>query len=144
MANLIYNNAKKIIGDGSIDWDAGGQTFRVLLTTAAYTPDIDAHVFVSSITNELSGGAYVRKDIVNRAVTVDNANDRADYKGDNVTWTALNAGTAAWCVLFKLVTNDADSLLIAALDIPDTLTNGTDFTLRWDSQASNGALFRIS
>jgi hypothetical protein len=144
MANLVYNNAKKIIGDGTIDWDAAGQTFRLLLTTAAYTPDIDAHVFVSSVTNEHSGGAYVRKDVLNRSVVLDLTNDRADYKADNVTWTAINSGLAAWAILFKLVTNDADSLLIAAIDIPDTTFNGTDFTIRWDSQASNGAVFRVS
>jgi hypothetical protein len=143
MANLIYNNAKKLLGDGTIDWDNGAHIYRVLLTTASYTPNVDTHIFVSSVTNELSGGAYVRKDITTRSIAVDTTNDRADYMGDNVTWATINAGTAAWAIIFKLVTNDADSPLILAVDLPDTLTNGTDFTVRWDSQPSNGAVFRV-
>lgn len=139
-----YNNAKKLLGNGSIDWASVGQTFRVLLASSSYVPDIDAHVFVSSVTNELSGGGYSRKDIVNRSIVIDTTTDRADYKGDNVTWTSLSVGAVAWVILFKLVTNDSDSLLIAAFDITGTNTNGLDFILRWDAQALNGTVFRVS
>jgi len=146
MASLIYTNATKLIGDGTVDWDNGGHTYRVLLVTPTYSIDVDGHVFVSHITNELSGTGYVRKDLANRAVTVDNANNRSDYKADNVTWTAITAAnaTAALAIVFKFVTNDADSPLIAAIDFPDTIMNGGDFQLKWDGQASNGTLFRLA
>jgi hypothetical protein len=143
MASVIFNNAKKLLGDGTINWPAN--TIRVALVTTAYTPDIDAHLYVSSITNELSGTGYSRKDLANKSVVVDNANDRADYKADNVTWTAISASgaTAGAAVVYKFGTVDGDSPLIAYVDITDTIMNGGDFTIKWDNQASNGAVIRV-
>ena len=142
MASLIYNNAKMLIGNGTLNWTSG--TYRIALVTSTYTPDIDNHVYVSSITNELTGGNYVRKDTTNRTITVDSANDRADYKADNITWTAINAGTVGAAILYKFNTNDADSQLIAYIDLTDTVTNGGDFTIKWEGQASNGRIFSIA
>jgi hypothetical protein len=142
MASSIYNNAKFAVNANG--WTSG--TWRVLLVNATYSPNIDTHVFVSAVTNELAGGTYVRKDLAGQAVAVDNANDRADYKADNVTWTALAAGgaTAAAAVVYKFVTNDADSILIAYVDFPDVVTNGFDLTVKWDGAASNGRVFSIT
>jgi hypothetical protein len=143
VANQTYNNAKKLIGDGTFDWDAGGQTYKCLLTTSSYTPNIDTHVFVSDVTNELTGGGYVRKTLATRTVTVDNTNDRADYKADNPVWTGLT-GSPALLVVYKEVTTDADSPLICVLDIPDQVLTSADFTVKFDAQATNGSVFRVS
>lgn len=142
MASTIYNNAKKALNAN--DWTAG--TWRVLLVDASYTPNIDTHVFVSAVTGELTGGTYVRKTLATQSVSVDNATDRANYLADNVTWSALAAGgaTAAGAVVYKFVTNDADSILFAYVDFADTATNGNDFTVKWDGQASNGAVMRVT
>ena len=140
MANVIYNNAKSALNANP--WTSG--TWQILLTTSSYTPDIDAHVYVAAVTNELIGTGYVRKTLAGQAVSVDTGNDRADFKANNVTWTAINAGTAAKAVVFKFVSSDADSILVACLDItPATVTNGGDFTLEWDGQAASGRLFSI-
>ena len=145
MSSTVYNNAKRMLGDGYIHWDGYGsvQTFKILLVNASYVPDIDTHVYVSSVTNELTGGNYVRKTLTTLSAVTDLAGDKCDYKADNVTWTAINAGTAAAAVLFLMGTNDADSQLIAYIDFTDTVTNGGDFTLKWDGQVSNGRLFSI-
>lgn len=143
MANLIYNSAKAAIGNGSIDWDSGGQTYRAVLCTSSYSPNQDTHVFVSDVTNELSGGGYTRKDLAGRAVTVDNTNDRADYKADTLLWSALT-GAPAWCLIFKFVSTDADSPLVCALDIPDQTLNAADFRVKFDGQEVNGSVFRVS
>lgn len=142
MASVVYNNAKKLLGDGSTNWTSN--TYRIALVTSSYTPDIVNHVYVSSLTNELTGTNYVRKDLTNKSVFVDNTNNRADYKADNLTWTGINAGTASAAVLYKFGTTDADSVLIAYIDFTDTVTNGGDFTLKWDGQTSNGRIFSIS
>lgn len=147
MANAVYNNAKKLIGDGTIDWDDGAATFRLLLVNTSYTVNIDTHIYVADITpltNELSGTGYSRKDLTTRTVVVDNANDRADYKADNVTWVGINAGTAAGAIVYKFVSADADSPLICYIDFADTVTNGGDFTLKFNGDPTNGAIFRIS
>ncbi len=144
MASVVYNSAKKNVGDGYLAWDSLTSTFRGLLVNASYTPDIDTHIYVSSITNELSGGGYVRKDIVGRTVSVDTGNDRADFNADNITWTAISGGTAAGLIIYKFVTADADSQLIAYIDFTDTVLNGGDFTLKFNNAASNGTVFRIA
>ena len=140
MANIIYNNAKSALN--AYPWTSG--TWKILLTTSSYTPDIDAHVYVSDVTNELVGTGYVRKTLAGQAVSIDTGNDRADFKANNVTWTAIQAGTAAKAIVYRFVTVDGDSPIIACLDItPATITNGGDFTLEWDGQLVNGRLFSI-
>lgn len=140
MSNVMYNAAKGSLNAN--DWTSG--TWKVLLTTSSYAINIDTHVFVSAVTNELSGGSYVRKTLTTSR-TVDNTNDRCDYLADNVTWTAVTAaaGAPAYAIVFKFVTNDADSLLICQLDAVATF-NGGDFTIKFDGQASNGTVFRLT
>jgi hypothetical protein len=133
-----YNRAKK--QDGSFDWDDVGQTFRVLLTTSSYTPNVD-HDFVSDVTNEIAGGGYVRKDVAGRAVVLDDANDRADHDADNLTWTALT-NAFRYAVLYRFVTNDADSVLLYYWDLGAQSVTASDFTIAWNAGASSGTVFR--
>jgi hypothetical protein len=147
VANLIFTNFTKLCADGTIDWDNGAHTYRMLLTTSSYSPDVDAHLYVTSVTNELSGGSYARKDLANRTVTKDDANNRSEYGADNVAFTALTNGqTATKAVIYKFGTGDADSPLIACLDI----NTGTgvvmtgDVTLKLNNGASTGGLFRVT
>ncbi len=134
----IYNRAKK--QDGSFDWDDGTQTFRVLLTTTSYAPNAD-HDFVADVTNEVTGGGYVRKDVTGRAVVIDDANDRVDHDAGNVTWTALTAAFR-YAVVYRFVTNDADSPLIAYFDLGAQSVTSSEWVLRWNAGASAGTVFR--
>jgi hypothetical protein len=144
MADLTYTNFSHGLSTAVYNWPtAAGQTYRVLLATTSYVPDQDNHIFVSSVTNELSGGGYVRKDITNRTASKDNANNRTDWLADCPTWTAIT-GTWRWAVVYKLVTNDADSLLIRAIDLTAVTSSGGDYLLRWDGQTSNGAVIRVA
>lgn len=147
MANTTYNHGKFEIGTGVILWASGAQTFRCLLTTGGYVPDPD-HNFVSDVTNELAGGGYARQDIAGRTVTEDDANDRADFKGNATSFTGLSSvQTFRWVVVYKFVTVDADSILIEALDMGAAginLTGLTAITLRWDADPVNGRLFSIT
>ena len=144
MVSTVYNNAKNLLGEGSITWDSVGQTYQVLLVNSSYVPNIDTDIYVSSVTNELVGGNYVRKTLANRATVTDTGNDRCDYKADNVTWSAISAGTPVAAVLFKFVSSDADSPLIAYIAFTSTVTNGGDLTLKWDGAVANGRLFSIA
>ena len=147
MANLIFTNATKIIGDGTIDWDNGAHTYRALLCTSSYTPDVDLDIYVSDIDNELSGGSYARKDLANRAVTKDTGTNASWYEADNLTYTGLTNGqTATQALIYKFVTNDADSPLIAKVDI----NTGTgvvmtgDVEIKWNSETTNGRIFTVT
>lgn len=134
-----YNRAKK--QDGSFDWDDGAQTFRVLLVTSSYTPNLD-HDFVSDVVaNEATGTGYVRKDVTGRAVVLDDTNDRADHDASNITWTALTS-TFRYAVLFRLVTVDGDSPVLHYFDLGAQSLTAQDFTIKWNGGASAGTVFR--
>jgi len=136
MANVAYNTAKKRLLDAGFNW--ASVDVRALLVTSGYSVDPD-DTFVDDLTpgsNELSGTGYVRKALASESTSQDNTNDRAEGDADDVTWSAINAGTAAAVVLYAFVTNDADSWLIAYVDtggFPIT-TNGGDLTIQWNAE----------
>ena len=144
MASNVFTNATKLFGDGDIDWLV--DTIKIMLMKSAYTPDVDANIFVADITaNELTVGGYARVTLATKFSTKDNANNRTDYGADNPVWAALAAGeTIGWAVIFKQVTNDADSTLIAVLDGADVATNGGQITLRFNGTAVSGIAFRLA
>lgn len=128
-------------------------TLKAMIVKSTYTPDRD-HVFVDAITgggHELSGTGYAagfgasgRKTLANTAFAKDDTNDLVKLTADNVTWTALNAGTGRYVVIIKELTNDAASLILAVHDLNATagiLFNGQDWVfacpstgfLKWTS-----------
>jgi hypothetical protein len=121
-------------------------TLKVMLlgTSVPYTPDPD-HRFVNSVAaSEIAVANYTggfggsgRKALASRTLVTNDTNDRGEFDAADVVWTALGAGaTIAYVVLFKELTSDALSPLIALFDITDTLTNGGDITIAWSSSPS--------
>jgi hypothetical protein len=53
MADIVFNSFKRDIMNGSIN--LASDTFKIMLVTSAYTPDMDAHTKRSDVTNEVSG-----------------------------------------------------------------------------------------
>lgn len=88
MAWTFYNAAKLKIGNGTIDLDT--DTFKIMLVTSAYTPDIDADDFRNDVeAAEISGTGYTAGGETLTTVTLsqDNVNDRAIWDADNPQWT---------------------------------------------------------
>jgi hypothetical protein len=139
MTTLYNRGMYELSGGGAGDWDAGGQTYRVLLVTSAYTFDRD-HDFVADLTSELSGGGYARQDLTGRATALNDTADQVEYSADNVSFT-LTAQAPAAAIVYRFVSSDADSPLVAycTFTAPGTVT-GT-FTVRWSGGASGGILF---
>lgn len=81
MADLIFNKAKKYIGDGTIDLDS--HTLKIMLLADTYTPDATDEVKADIVAHELAGGSGY---------------STGGYALQNVTWTE-DSGT---------VTLDAD------------------------------------
>lgn len=142
MANFIYRQAKADLVNGTHDWDDGTQTYKVLLVGTGYTPSA-LHVFVADLgANELSGTGYVagfagsgRKSLVARTVTVDPSIDRSELDADDVQWVTISAGTAKAIIVYRHLTSDADSRVIAYIDnggLP-LLTNGNDLIVMWNA-----------
>jgi len=131
MASINYNNLFKLALEGNIDLI--DDTINVLLVDASYT-ESKAHTFVSSVVaNELSGTGYSRKTLAGKSVTIDVGNSRVSFDATDPVWTGLNAGTIGGAVLFKQVTNDADSPVICFLDPTNLVTNGSDVTLQFNA-----------
>lgn len=136
MANFLYNSAKAGFVNGTIDWD--NSVIKALLVKNTYSQDKD-HKFVADLTpasNELTGPGYARKTLVNNTVVQDDVNDVAKVDSDDLTWTAIDAGTAAGMVLYKEGSSDADSVLIAYINdggFPVT-TNGGDLIMEFNAE----------
>lgn len=125
-----FNRGKFIVADGSLDWTA--DTIRVLLVDATYTFDPDDN-FVADITGELTDGSYARQTLANKGVTEDDTNDRAVATADPADFGALTNETPEAIVVFKLVTNDADSPLLSFHDDGfGVVANGSGYVVRWE------------
>lgn len=151
MADFVYGRGALRLLRGNtettpIDWL--GDTVKVGLSTSThvenkddtYVDDGGADDFVDG---ELSGTGYTggfggsgRKSIGSKTMAYDAANDRVELDGADVSWTAINAGTAAQATLMKEGTANTDSPCLANVDsggFPVT-TNGGDLTIQWNAE----------
>lgn len=128
MADLLYNRG----ADELATFTTSTYKF-LLLKGSGYTPDRD-HDYVADLTpasNEVTVGGYARVTASTKTRTIDDTLDRITYDCDDPAFGTLVAGeTVSAMVLFRFVTNDADSILVAYYDLTDTATNGTAFTVQ--------------
>jgi len=146
MAAVFYNRAKKEIMDGTIDLLT--DVIKVMLVTSVYVANPD-HDFVDMagasdpIDAELTGTGYQagfagtgRKTLSNKTVTESDGTNKAFLDNTvDLTWSAINAGVAAAFIVYKHLTSDAASVLIAYVDtggFPIT-TNGGDLTVQFNA-----------
>lgn len=130
MASLIFNSALRDEAIGSIDFDT--DTFKVMLTTLAYTENKDAHTKRSDVTNEITGTGYTAggNTVTVTVGTVDTANDRVDITLGGTTWPASTL-TARKAVYYKSRGGAASAdELIAVVDFgSDVVTTSGTLTL---------------
>ncbi len=129
MASLIFNRALELWARGNIDFDT--DTFKVMLTTSAYTEDKDAHDFRNDITNEVSGTGYTAGgNTATVSVTLDTANDRVDISLGGTTWTSSTI-TARKAVYYKARggASSADEVIAVNDFGSDVVTSAGTFTL---------------
>ena len=130
MPSGIYLPALRNLAIGSIDFDT--DTFRVLLTTSAYTEDLDAHDFRNDVTNEVTGTGYSAggNTVTVTVNAVDTVNNRLDITLGGTTWTTSTI-TARKAVYYKSRggASSADEL-VAVVDFgSDVSTTAGTFTL---------------
>lgn len=149
MSNFVYNKFKAELAKGNVDLDAAGTVIRCLLerSTSSYTPDKD-HDFLDSFTGgggvEISVASYARQTLANKAVNLDDTNDRAEFDADDISFGALESTgsqIARALIIYQQTggsdATPADDLLIAYIDtvsgtpaLPITLNGGTlSFTI---------------
>ena len=144
-ANFVYNTAAGDMWQDIID--LLNDTIKIGLSTSTHVPNRDDDFLdIAGTTDftagELTGTGYTggfggsgRKTLASKTITVDKTNDRAEFDCADVTWTAINAGTAAQATVLKEITNDAASKTIANIDggFP-VVTNGGDVTLQVNTE----------
>ena len=129
MPSLIYNSFLEDLARGAIDADT--DTFRVLLTTAAYSENKDTHLKRSDVTNEVTGSGYTAGGVVATVtVTKDVANDRLDITLGAVSWPTSTI-TARKAVYYKARGGAATAdELVAVNDFgSDVTSTGATFSL---------------
>jgi len=137
MSSVIpYNKVRYEVPLGNIDFDSGGDTFKIALMTDSYSPDVDNDDFWSDISaDETSGTGYTAggETLANQAVTREDANDRAVWDADDVVWSASTI-TAAKAVIYKDTGNPATSPLIGYMDFGGNRSSvASDLTILFDS-----------
>lgn len=139
MANFFYNEAKRAMAEGEIDFV--NDDIRVALLMTNTTADIeDDKNFISEFTtlDEYDGAAYVRKALASQVVNEDAPNDRAEFDATDAVWTALGIGTRQCqaALVYKHVTSDADSVPLAFIDSGGFPFdgNGGDITMQWNAE----------
>lgn len=135
MANVLFNNFKKFIMNGSLDLDS--DTLKVMLVTSSYTPNIDTHDFRDDVTNEVSGTGYTAggATLANKAVTADTTDDEGVFDADDVTWGSSTI-TARGAVIYKSRggASSADELICYIDFGSDQASNNGNFTISWGAE----------
>lgn len=137
MANFVYTHAAKLLLDGDLDFNAPND-IRVMLVMTNTTCDTEKDVDKLSdfTTMDIYDGAnYVLKALANETTSEDEPNDRGEFTADNVTWTALGAGTRAnqAAVIIKYVDGAGNDIPLAFIEASFT-GNGGDVTIQWNAQ----------
>jgi len=100
MASALFNSFKRDIMNGGLDLDT--DTIKAQLHTSTFAQNIDTMTKRSDLTNEASGTGYTAggASLANKAVTVDNTNDRGVFDSDDLSWSSASI-TARYVVLYK-------------------------------------------
>lgn len=141
MASQVYNRFKQNVGRGSFNLQEAGDDLRVIIVDTNTTADTenDGIEFVANFTtlDEATGANYARKTLDSQTFNEDLANDRAELDATDLSYTALGLSpttrTAAGFVIYKHVTNDADSPVIAFIDKAFT-PDGNDVSVQWNAE----------
>lgn len=137
MANLTYNSIKYALATNAVN--LATSTFKFMLVTSSYTPDIDTHQFRSDVTNEVVGGGYSAGGVTLTGVAIssDLVNNLTKWTADNPSWASATI-TARGGVIYLnsgLVSTDR---LVSYIDFGSNAssTNAT-FLVQW---GANGFL----
>ena len=138
MANAVYNSFKGDSAKSIIDLDT--DSFKIMLVTSAYSPNIDTHTKRSDITNEVSGTGYSAGGVAltGVTVTVDTTNDRTVFDANDASW-ASSTITARGAVIYKSRGGAASAdELVCYLDFgSDIVSTGGTFLITF---GANGIL----
>lgn len=115
----LYGKIGLSLFAGGINWTGG--TIKGLLTADGYTPNQDAHRFLSDVSDELSGSGYARVTVPNRALTYDSTTKSTYLDCDPFSFAALT-GSYRYMVIFQDTGSAGTSPLIGWVDFGEVVT----------------------
>lgn len=140
MANLGFLNFYLGLLKGEFDLSSDDIRVLIVMSNSTILAELATAKFVGdfSVLDEFDGANYVRKALASADVAIDAPNNRVEFTADPSIWTALGAGTrqGAAAIIYKHVTNDADSPVISAFTdggFPFT-ASGADFPINWNAE----------
>lgn len=143
MANFVYTPAKARLLSGDLDLNAHDIRVALVMTNTTADTEQDASVMDDFTTlDEYDGANYARQEIANEAVNADTGNNRGEFDGDDIGWTALGAGTrqAQAMLLYRHVDGtDPNDQPIAYIDTTSPSVfpfagNGGDVDVAWNAE----------
>jgi hypothetical protein len=140
MASVVYNEFKRASAAAEIDLNADDIRCALLMSNTTADTENDAKVFVADLTtlDECNATGYARVALTGEAVNKDDGNDRAEFDANDVSFAGLGGDasrTYVGVLLYKHVTNDADSRLIAYVEFTAPLPlQATQVDIPWDAQ----------
>jgi hypothetical protein len=113
MANVKYNGFGRAIAENNMT----SVTIRAMAMAPSYTPDPDAHVFVSDISASRAGG-WTDLTVSGFTINVDNTDNRTEFDiNDLVSGTITLAGGTNGLVFYISTGVDSTSRLLTYNDI---------------------------
>jgi hypothetical protein len=128
MAGFLFNIGAQELQDGTTVWTGSQAAIRArLVLSASGAPDKDADV----MTGIGSADATATVDVTGMTgPTKSDVRDRIEYVADNVVFPTVAAiGAVNRMVFYRFVTNDADSIPIACVEMTEVTPNTGDITV---------------
>jgi len=120
MASVKYNQFGKAIAKSDLDT----VNFKVMLMAESYTPDIDAHVYVSDISASRAAGTT---DIATTlTISVNNTTNKTEFDFTDIVTGTITTITNAF-VLYIDTGNPATSELLTYNELTDGITTPKTF-----------------
>ena len=129
--SVFFNNYYEELGKGNINYS--GDTFKLMLMTDSYTPDVDTEAFRADVSNEASGTNYTAggQAVGSVTITQDNTNDRAVVDFADEVFSNVTLSNVDGAILYKDTGAAATDILICYIDFTegsqDVVAN--DFTV---------------
>jgi enterochelin esterase-like enzyme len=129
----LYGPALISLFNGEIDFDT--HTIKTMLTTSAYTPNLDTHRYKSSVTNEVTGTGYTAGGLTlsGRSITYSSVTDSVTMDADDALWSS-SVLTARRAIVYRDTGTAATSPLLFVVDFgEDVSSSGGPFLIEWDA-----------
>ncbi len=129
MANALYDTGRKAFLRGDLSWNSN--TFKVVLLSSSYTPNLATHQFLSSIS---VGSRVATSSALTTLLPGAGVADASD-----ITFTSVSGSQVTQFVVFRDTGTESTSQLVAyfdtAINLPIT-PNGGDITLTWSNDTN--------